>query len=102
MGAQIAAEMTYLRAGKPPNAESSGLLMMEFFRYFGHEYRNGIIRIRDTRSLLPAGDEVGRYLFIDNPFEAGKDVANLDGSQHDLISKELRRAWALLKEGRPF
>jgi len=99
---QIHAEMEYLRAGRPPNQESSGLLLMEFFRYFGHEYRNGIIRIRDTRSQLPPFDETGSYLVVDNPFEVGKDVANVDGSQHDIIQKELRRAWALLKDGRPF
>jgi len=96
----IEEELKYLRRGGPPNSESVGLLLLEFFKYYGHDYRNGIIRIRDTRSELPPGDETGYYLVVDNPFEVGKDVANIDGAQHDIIQKELRRAWSLLKDGR--
>lgn len=100
--AMIAAELEYLRGVRPPNQEDVGLLLLEFFRYFGHEYRHGIIRIRDTRSQLPPGDETGYYLVVDNPFEVGRDVANVDGTQHDIIKKEFQRAWGMLRQGRSF
>jgi len=99
---EIQRELEYLRGDKPPNEEKVGLLMLEFLRYFGHEYRHGILRIRDTRSLLPPADESGCFLVVDNPFEVGKDVANVDESQHDIIRKEFRRAWSLLSQGRSF
>lgn len=100
--AEIAGELEHARGGGPANQEGTGVLLMEFFRHFGHEYRNGIIRIRDTRSVLPAADETHCYLVVDNPFEVGKDVANVDESQHDTIRKELRRAWSLLSHGHTF
>jgi len=99
---EIEHELKYLRGTKPPNDETAGSLLLEFFRYFGHDYRHGIIRIRDTRSLLPHVDERDTYLQVDNPFEPGKDVANVDASQYDIIKKELRRAFNLLSSGRPF
>eukprot|EP00930_Biecheleria_cincta_P097982 TRINITY_DN89666_c0_g1_i1.p1 TRINITY_DN89666_c0_g1~~TRINITY_DN89666_c0_g1_i1.p1 ORF type:complete len:480 (-),score=72.11 TRINITY_DN89666_c0_g1_i1:77-1333(-) len=95
-------ELSDLRGNRQPNDENTGALLMEFFRYFGYVYRHGIIRIRDTRSLLPPTDESSCYLVVDNPFEAGKDVANIDTSQHETIRKELRRAWSLLSHGRSF
>lgn len=98
----IQAELDYLRGGQPADRESTGHLMLDFFRHFGHEYRHGIIRVRDTRSQLPPRNEAGCYLIVDNPFEVGKDVANVDAAQHAVIRKEFRRAWTLLKEGRSF
>ncbi|KFG57391.1 polynucleotide adenylyltransferase [Toxoplasma gondii RUB] len=40
-------ELEFLRGGAPPNTESPGELLLQFFRYFGYEYRGGIIAIRD-------------------------------------------------------
>eukprot|EP00928_Gymnodinium_smaydae_P079982 TRINITY_DN63795_c0_g1_i1.p1 TRINITY_DN63795_c0_g1~~TRINITY_DN63795_c0_g1_i1.p1 ORF type:complete len:470 (-),score=53.26 TRINITY_DN63795_c0_g1_i1:216-1580(-) len=100
--AQISEELSDLRAGQAPNNESVGQLLVEFMWHFGHAYRHGIIRIRDTRSLLPPGDESGCYLVVDNPFEPGKDVANVDSSHHDTIRKEFRRARSLMVQGRSF
>eukprot|EP00927_Polykrikos_kofoidii_P005813 TRINITY_DN12314_c0_g1_i1.p1 TRINITY_DN12314_c0_g1~~TRINITY_DN12314_c0_g1_i1.p1 ORF type:complete len:502 (-),score=65.23 TRINITY_DN12314_c0_g1_i1:117-1622(-) len=98
---EIEREMKYLRAGRPPNEDSVGRLLLDFVRYFGHEYRHGIIRIRDTRSLIPPVDESRKYFFVDNPFEVGKDVANVS-DEHNIIRKEFRRAWSLLAQGRSF
>ncbi|CAJ1454156.1 unnamed protein product [Effrenium voratum] len=100
--ARIDSEMAYLRGARAPNKEDVGTLLMDFFRFFGHQYRSGIIRIRDTRSVLPPGDESTCFLVVDNPFEAGKDVANIDASQHGAIRKEFRRAWSFLSQGRSF
>lgn len=99
---QIEKEMDYLRQGKPPNNESAGFLLLEFFRYFAQEYKQGTIRIRDTRSVLPRETELGPFLQVDNPFEVGKDVANVDSSQHDTIRKEFRRGFGLLSQGHTF
>lgn len=99
---EIQKEMGYLLKGGPPNQESSGLLLLDFFRHYAHEYKRGTIRIRNTRSLLPHDTEPGPYLSVDNPFQVGKDVANVDSSQHDVIKKEFRRAYGLLAQGRPF
>lgn len=100
--AQIEREMAYLRGPRSPNKEDVGTLLLDFFRHFGHEYRSGIIRIRDTRSVLPPGDESKCFLVVDNPFEVGKDVANVDASQQGSIRKEFRRAWSYLSQGRSF
>lgn len=99
---EVKKEMEYLQGMKGPNKESVGTLMLDFFRHFGYEYRCGVIRIRDTRSVLPPKDESGDYLVVDNPFEVGKDVANIDSSQHEHMRKEFRRAWSLLSQGRSF
>lgn len=99
---EVEKEMTYLRNGKLPNDESVGFLLFEFFRHYAHEYKRGTIRIRDTRSVLPPETELGPFLQIDNPFEVGKDVANVDSSQHDVIRKEFRRAFGMLSQGRSF
>merc|ERR550537_357889 len=84
---EIRKELEYLRGGLPANQESVGFLLLEFLRYFGHEYRYGVLRIRDTRSVLPPVNETSAYLNVDNPFQAGTDVANIDESQHDIIRK---------------
>lgn len=99
---EIASELDYLRGGGAPNDENVGLLMLEFFRHFGYEYRSGILRIRDTRSFLPPGNESNCYLIVDNPFEVGKDVANIDDTQYDVIRREFRRAANMLSRGQTF
>ncbi|CBZ52546.1 Novel protein (Zgc:110560), related [Neospora caninum Liverpool] len=40
-------ELEFLRGGAPPNTESPGELLLQFFRYFGYEYRGGVIAIRN-------------------------------------------------------
>ena len=82
------------------NDESLGKLFYEFFRYYGYEYKEGVIGIRDLRSFeIPAcSSDRSHFLFIDNPFEVGKDVANVSSSQHVRIRQELRRAKSLIDE----
>lgn len=83
-----------------PNQESSGELLLEFFRYYGYTYKSGIIGIRDLRSFHSntlADSQV--YLVVDNPFEVGKDVANVNQNQHSRIRQEFRRAFSLLDSG---
>ncbi|CAE7802523.1 URT1, partial [Symbiodinium microadriaticum] len=99
---KIREELAYLRGARAPNEEDAATLLLEFFRYFGKDYRSGIIRIRDTRSMLPPGDETKCFLVVDNPFEVGKDVANIDASQQSALRKEFRRAWSYLNQGRSF
>ena len=43
-----------------------------------------------------------RYLHVDNPFEVGKDVANIAVSNYGRIRQELRRAELLLGQGASF
>ncbi|CAE7033058.1 URT1 [Symbiodinium sp. CCMP2456] len=85
---KIREELAYLRGARSPNEEDVATLLLEFFRYFGKDYRSGIIRIRDTRSMLPPGDETKCFLVVDNPFEVGKDVANIDASQQSALRKD--------------
>jgi DNA polymerase sigma len=82
------------------NPETSGELLLEFFRYYGYTYKSGIIGIRDLRSFhssVLTDSQV--YLVVDNPFEVGKDVANVNNNQHSRIRQEFRRAFSLLESG---
>jgi len=95
----ITEELERLCADKPPNQESVGLLLREFFRYFGYEYKNGTIAIRNRASFAPAEDEDTCYLRVDNPFEPGTDVANVEVRLYTRLREEFRRAHALLSDG---
>merc|ERR1712194_98934 len=100
------------------NELNTGYLLADFFRYFAHEYVGGTVAIRDVsgyatsdpqfasefhsgrapQSSPGATGAAASYLFIDNPFEIGKDVANVEVSLMRSIQKELRRAAHLLWE----
>jgi len=95
---EIEEELAYLRNGKPPNTENAGFLLHEFFRYYGFEYKQGVIGVRDRHAFTPHQEE-NSYLFVDNPFEIGKDVANIDVVQISRIRQEFRRAHALIAQG---
>ena len=79
------------------NAEPTGYLLAEFFRFYGYEYKKGVIGIRDLRFFQSA--ERSGYLVVDNPFEVGKDVATVNSSQYGRIRQEFRRAHSLLLAG---
>merc|ERR550534_361879 len=98
---EIEQEMNYLRKGSPPNTENAGFLLHEFFRYYGFEYKQGVIEIRDRQAFAPSHNE-NTFLFVDNPFEIGKDVANVEVTQHARIRQEFRRAHGLLSQGLSF
>lgn len=91
----IRSEMHRLTGGQP-NDESLGNLFYEFFRYFGHEYKQGVVGVRDLRQFEFSTEPV--YLHVDNPFEVGKDVANLSASQIGRIRQEFRRAKSLMDD----
>jgi DNA polymerase sigma len=98
-------EMQRLRGSANPNQESLGQLFLNFFRYYGHEYKQGILAIRDIRSFHSScgssGDGMDKpvYLVVDNPFEVGKDVANISPNQHGRIRQEFRRAISMIQSG---
>jgi DNA polymerase sigma len=92
----IKTEMDQLSNGVP-NCESVGELFYHFFRYYGFEYKQGVIAVRDLRQFdIPA--DRSQFLVVDNPFEVGKDVANVNPSQHARIRLELRRVKSLLDD----
>ncbi|CAE7279293.1 cid13 [Symbiodinium natans] len=80
------------------NKESLAALLFEFFRFFSYEYEHGVIAIRSPSGITR--DEEGRSFFIvENPFEPGKDVANIEVRLYTRLREEFRRAHALLAEG---
>ena len=86
---------------EPRDCESSAELLLEFFRYYGFTYRQGVIGIRDLRPFhsVDVTSDAHVYLVVDNPFEVGKDVANVSPNQHSRIRQEFRRAFTLLESG---
>jgi DNA polymerase sigma len=81
-----------------PNRESLGELLSEFYRFYGFEYRSGVIAVRDIRGFH--GETEGNFLYVDNPFEIGKDVANVMPNQYNRIRAEFRRVYQLISDGR--
>jgi len=104
----IEQEMQRLQGARGPNMDSLGQLLHDFFRYYGHEYKQGIIGIRDLRAFHSvsgnSNDELSKpvYLVVDNPFEVGKDVANVSPNQHSRIRQEFRRAASMIQTGATF
>ena len=88
----IAAELKELGG---PNSESVGFLFFDFFRYFGYQYSTGTVSTRE-RVDCTAPD---KYLFVDNPFEVGKDVATLQACRNVKIKAEIKRAHAMISQG---
>eukprot|EP00916_Digyalum_oweni_P001090 GHVL01002150.1.p1 GENE.GHVL01002150.1~~GHVL01002150.1.p1 ORF type:complete len:251 (+),score=37.90 GHVL01002150.1:208-960(+) len=93
---EIVEELAIIRNGRPSNNETPAKLFYEFFQYYACEYKYGTISIRDTTSFAT---EDNCYLFIDNPFEVGKDVANVLPIQYNRIQQEIRRGYQLIKQG---
>ncbi|CAK9016608.1 unnamed protein product [Durusdinium trenchii] len=89
-------EKEKLKLGSCENG-SLGANILDFFKFFGTEYKGGVIAVRS------AGKEPSRmstkFLFIDNPFEPGKDVANVDIGQHLRLREEFRKAYVHLRKG---
>ena len=77
---------------------SAGVLLSEFFRFYGFEYKSKLIRITDVHD--PAGTCLieERPFQIENPFEPGIDIANVN--QIEKILQEFRRAAALTAQGK--
>ncbi|KJP86240.1 hypothetical protein AK88_04134 [Plasmodium fragile] len=76
-------------------------LLIEFFKFFGYKYKSGIIAIRDINDYYKNFQAVRSYesyfLFVDNPFEVGKNVANVMPQNYKTIVNEMKRAYKILK-----
>ncbi|SCO66873.1 conserved Plasmodium protein, unknown function [Plasmodium vivax] len=76
-------------------------LLIEFFKFFGYKYKSGIIAIRDINDYYQNFQAVRSYesyfLFVDNPFEVGKNVANVLPQNYKTIVNEMKRAYKILK-----
>ncbi|CAD2098249.1 conserved Plasmodium protein, unknown function [Plasmodium vinckei brucechwatti] len=76
-------------------------LMLEFFKFYGYKYKSGIIAIRDINNYYDNFASLksyeSYYLFVDNPFEIGKNVANILPQNYKTIIYEMKRAYKILK-----
>ncbi|SBT79226.1 conserved Plasmodium protein, unknown function [Plasmodium malariae] len=76
-------------------------LLIEFFKFYGYKYKSGIIAIRDINDYYQNFQALKNYesyfLFVDNPFEVGKDVANVLPQNYKTIVNEMKRAYKILK-----
>eukprot|EP00434_Breviolum_minutum_P000877 symbB.v1.2.000774.t1/scaffold42.1/size391715/3 len=78
------------------NEENEGELLLEFFRHFGYVYDSGAIAIRDTSSFTFKFDQSQSFFVVDNPFEPGKDVANIEVRLFTRLREEFRRvSWII-------
>ncbi|GAW80578.1 hypothetical protein, conserved [Plasmodium gonderi] len=76
-------------------------LLIEFFKFFGYKYKSGIIAIRDINDYYQNFQALKNFesyfLFVDNPFEVGKNVANILPQNYKTIVNEMKRAYKILK-----
>ncbi|SOV22879.1 conserved Plasmodium protein, unknown function [Plasmodium sp. DRC-Itaito] len=76
-------------------------LLIEFFKFYGYKYKSGIIAIRDINDYYQNFQTLKKFesyfLFVDNPFEVGKNVANIFPSNYKTIINEMQRAYKILK-----
>ncbi|CRG94213.1 conserved Plasmodium protein, unknown function [Plasmodium gallinaceum] len=76
-------------------------LLTEFFKFYGYKYKSGIIAIRDINDYYEnfhaLKDFESYFLFVDNPFEVGKNVANVMPKNYKTIVNEMKRAYRILK-----
>lgn len=98
----ISDELKRLQSTEPKRqAQNLGSLAQSFFRYFGDEYRYGVIAIRDTSGLPMPSPLQNPFLFVDNPFEPGRDVANISAANLLRVRNEFRHAHLHLSRGKP-
>jgi DNA polymerase sigma len=93
-------EMTRLRVETEDN-ECIGALLYDFFRFYAHDYHGGIISVRDLRGFSCHDDSTSRMYIVDNPFEVGKDVANVSPHQYARLRQEFRRVVSIIKTENP-
>ncbi|VWU49893.1 conserved protein, unknown function [Hepatocystis sp. ex Piliocolobus tephrosceles] len=76
-------------------------LLIDFFKFYGYKYKSGIIAIRDINAYydnFQASKNYDSYFFfVDNPFEVGKNVANILPQNYKIIINEMKRAYKILK-----
>lgn len=84
------------------NADTDiGTLVIQFFKFYGYQYKSGVIAIRDItnyyQNFQSLKDFESYFLFVDNPFEVGKNVANILPQNYKTIINEMKRAYRILK-----
>lgn len=84
------------------NADTDiGTLVIQFFKFYGYQYKSGVIAIRDItnyyQNFQALKDFESYFLFVDNPFEVGKNVANIIPQNYKTIINEMKRAYRILK-----
>uniref|UniRef100_A0A8C9H595 polynucleotide adenylyltransferase n=1 Tax=Piliocolobus tephrosceles TaxID=591936 RepID=A0A8C9H595_9PRIM len=76
-------------------------LLIDFFKFYGYKYKSGIIAIRDINAYYDnfqvAKNYDSYFFFVDNPFEVGKNVANILPQNYKIIINEMKRAYKILK-----
>lgn len=76
-------------------------LIIQFFKFYGYQYKSGVIAIRDIanyyQNFQVLKDFESYFLFVDNPFEVGKNVANILPQNYKTIINEMKRAYKILK-----
>lgn len=97
----IEKEKSKLASLRTSSNESLGTWLIDFFRYYGVEYKGGVIAIRSGASaaVWRSASYSGQFYFVDNPFEPGKDVANVELGQLVRLREEFRAAHAQLRRG---
>lgn len=85
-----------------PDELNIGYLLYDFFRHYAVEYKQGVITVRNTQSFACSREAGSTYLNVDNPFELGKDVANVEPSMHPRIKAEIKRMHSEIIHGRSF
>lgn len=87
-------ELAFLRNGRSPNSQNPGGLLLQFFRYYGYEYKGGVIAIRDTSYFTRQSHPFNtRFLF---PGE--KKQAARGGGSSRWTSEENARVFGSLSE----
>ncbi|CAE7388050.1 URT1 [Symbiodinium natans] len=72
-GEVIEKEKAKLASLRMASAESLGAWLLDFFRYYGKEYKGGVIAIRSGASTAwRSASFSGQFYFVDNPFEPGR------------------------------
>ncbi len=96
---RIQKELERLQCNKmKSDQETVGLVLYEFFRFFANEYQGGVIGIRDLRAFNCHDAKSSNNMFVvDNPFEVGKDVANVSPQQYARLKQEFKRVVSLIR-----
>merc|ERR1719195_2287480 len=99
----IAAAVQHRRNAPQFDRPSSlGALFVAFFRYFAKDYRGGTLRIRNNPQTMVQSQDTtggGGFLFVENPFEPGVDVANINPGKLLQVREAFRKACNELDHG---
>ena len=92
----IKEELTRINRGVNVGIVETGQLFKEFVRFYAFEYRGGVIKVNQNFEFAKPDAK----FFVENPFEQGKDVANVTSAGADKVQDEFKRAYRLLSSGK--